>query len=520
MKTIFLSLFLFCATALQAQIEVHYNVFNDSLTWHKNGKTVKRPKVRSGDNIIVKLVDFNQLLYTSLDTVVYTEADYSDALAVLSAVMAPSGTPRFEPLNTMSGIAVSSDPAIPLPIFLVPDFKNLVHKPGASDKIDATDLSQKLSDAEAVVAEISESIEAYRTHYQVLKDLKHSAKVSLLAVDQIGDLAESENLRPSVGHQLATDYYRLVFRQDPSEKLSIDDVIAYDGIPEEFESNLDMIRTLRPRFIEQNLRLDSVTTDLALTDISQLPAQSIAEVKTMIKELQFASTLANQIDQQWEVLEKKIEVPESLSMLGAANLQIKILAYLSKPITKNHYVKMRGEEAIFTAVIFPKGKENEVEPVKTIKVNLNTYGGMRIKAGAGVQFTRFFKPEKQYGVNQGLIVSESADQIAPTFTTLIHFFQAPRRSTSFGASFGVGLPLQADAQGLSFFLGPSLLFGSDSQLALTGGFILAKATRLAKGWAVGDTFDLTLGDLPMRNGYETGIFLGISFNMLGAKVTP
>jgi hypothetical protein len=88
---------------------------------------------------------------------------------------------------------------------------------------------------------------------------------------------------------------------------------------------------------------------------------------------------------------------------------------------------------------------------------------------------------------------------------------------SIAGSFGVGFPLGGgeNLQSISFFLGPSLLFGKGERIVLNAGIMGGKKEALSNGYQVGDPFGPESIDAPITTIYALGYYLGVSFNLAG-----
>jgi hypothetical protein len=77
-----------------------------------------------------------------------------------------------------------------------------------------------------------------------------------------------------------------------------------------------------------------------------------------------------------------------------------------------------------------------------------------------------------------------------------------------GAAFGLGLATGNNRY--SFFLGPSLVLGSDRRFWVSGGYALASVKRL-KDYNEDDRFTGAASDIPTDYRYKSGYFFGISY---------
>ena len=102
-------------------------------------------------------------------------------------------------------------------------------------------------------------------------------------------------------------------------------------------------------------------------------------------------------------------------------------------------------------------------------------------------------------------------------TSFIHFYAPSRKAVTVAGSFGIGFPLGGgeNLQSISFFLGPSLLFGNSERIVLNAGIMGGKVERLSQGYKLGDYYTSDANQAPTASVYELGYYLGISFNLSG-----
>ena len=159
--------------------------------------------------------------------------------------------------------------------------------------------------------------------------------------------------------------------------------------------------------------------------------------------------------------------------------------------------------------------------LKTIElapVAVSVFGGMRVRASVGLNFSQFFSRPQTFFVRDTTLQSSSKDAFVPVLTSFVHFYAPSRKSVSVAGSFGVGFPLGGgeNLQSISFFLGPSLLFGKSERIVLNAGLMGGKSEKLSQGYEVGDTYISDSNLAPTISVYELGYFIGVSFNLSGA----
>jgi hypothetical protein len=154
---------------------------------------------------------------------------------------------------------------------------------------------------------------------------------------------------------------------------------------------------------------------------------------------------------------------------------------------------------------------------KTTPVEVGVYGGLRVKASVGLSFGQFFSRPQQFFVRDSILQSSNKDAFSPILTSFIHFYAPSKRTVSLAGSFGVGFPIAGGEtlQSVSFFLGPSLVFGKNERIVMSTGVMGGKVDRLSQGYELGDNFYSDSNVAPTISVYELGFYLGVSFNLTG-----
>lgn len=150
--------------------------------------------------------------------------------------------------------------------------------------------------------------------------------------------------------------------------------------------------------------------------------------------------------------------------------------------------------------------------IKDKKINILVKGDMKVTTSIGLAFPRF-ETSDEFINKDSFIVSQTGSAYSPNLAAYVNFYPYTGRSVNLGGTFGVGVPLQQDNRNVNMFMGLTALFGSDSRVSLHGGFSLGQVKQLGEGYEVGDKLLSTSQEVPIRNIWEWGSFVGISFNI-------
>jgi len=149
--------------------------------------------------------------------------------------------------------------------------------------------------------------------------------------------------------------------------------------------------------------------------------------------------------------------------------------------------------------------------VHTEPFEISGKGGIRISSSFGISISSYAQDLEEYFVTNGKISSSKGDRLVPSFAAYIQFSGKREAAFKLGGHFGFGIPL-TESKGVSFLLGPSLLFGTKNIVCVNLGILTGKVTRLSGGWNLGDSYSAA-GVPPTRTRYELGYHAGVSFNI-------
>jgi hypothetical protein len=112
------------------------------------------------------------------------------------------------------------------------------------------------------------------------------------------------------------------------------------------------------------------------------------------------------------------------------------------------------------------------------------------------------------------ITAVEGNNFTPNIAAYLNFYPYSGRNATIGGTFGVGVPISSDSKNFNFLMGASTIFGSNNRLVLNFGATLGQVNALDQGYEVGDKLQDALVDVPTRNAYQWGGFIGISFSLV------
>ncbi|MBI1227551.1 MAG: hypothetical protein GC192_20125 [Bacteroidetes bacterium] len=510
---ILLSLITASLTASGQNMQVFYNLYNDSISYLKNGKPVNSLRIRKGDEVRVHLTEYNPFV-SEIELTVEEITDDSGSgmtgMAGMGSLM--PGMPNLFANTGMEGESGQFFPMLnlDLPVLTLNDsivtLKSLFQRKKGRGAEQIDQANQTMQEIQVLMGEIS-------TVQNQLMANEQAMQVSRIALANIDQLRTESTLRPSLVKQLCQEYYETIFQKNANTDVSLNDLLAWQNLPSQHQFYVDQIKSKQGELNAKMTALDRFSADITSNQFKEEVFQNYTHnltdfrVKTRSINEQLKSLTARGAPTQ--------NLPNTQEMVA---LQLKLASVISNDFTYHANIKPSADQVNLDIKLLRKNPEGSTDTATVLKernLKLEVRGGLKVKASAGVSFGQFFEPAQSYSVRNGVIVSEDDGVFTPTLTSFLHFHGYRGLKATVGGTFGAGIPLLSgdDGQGVEFFLGPSVMFGTNQRLVLTLGLKGGKVQRLSKGYKNGDPFDTDLGDIPTKGKYGLGLFLGASFNL-------
>ena len=509
---IFLFLTVACLSANGQDYQVFYNLYNDSVSYVNKGKPVKSLRLRKGDEVRVHLTEYNPFVSDVALKVGETTDDAGSGLTGMAgmASLLP-GVPGLGGLFNQEGeTGAGTFPMISLdlPVLTVNDsavtLKSLLSKFRGAEQIDRA--NQTVKEIESLFRDIS------TVHNQLMAN-ERALEVTNLAILNVEPLRTQANIRPSLVKKMCREYYDAIFQKSPGEEVGLDDLLAWQRLPAEHQA---FVEKLKAQQNELNIKiglLEGFSRDLTSNNIDD------ANYQKYTRDLIDFQVKSRGVREQLKGVASRSIQPSSLpSTQEMAKLQLQLAEVVSNDFTYHATIQPTADEVNLDIKLTRKkveGDKKEPELLKERNLRMEVRGGLKVKASAGVTFGQFFEPAQSYSVNNGVIVGDGDGAFTPSITSFLHFHGYRGQKATVGGTFGAGIPLLGggDGQSVEFYVGPSMMFGTNQRLVLSVGLKGGRVQRLSKGLTEGDAFDANLGDIPTKGKYEMGLFVGASFNL-------
>ncbi len=518
--------FLLLTAALSAQ-EVHafYDLFDDSLTFQRDGKAVKKPRLRRGDRVVVHFTEFNPYLFTASSEVV-TETDPS-ALSPTDGFAGASPLAMLMPgmMGTMPGVSafLTGGDTSKHPLAFMD--KPLLSLGAASFRLnDLFSKEQSRSDLDlpAVQAQLADLARIQTEMQQVVGELEEARLSSIaaqMAAPFFEDVAHRPDLRPSLIKKMGMEYASLIYPGKSVAELEVRDAFAWQSRAARRAQLLGEFESLQKEYAQKSASMDITARQMANLDLRMEAFEKFTADLTALGKRN--SDFQKQAT-RFLAAERADPASAGMTLAEVVAMQVRLRELASQSFTYETVVNLEAETTILSTTFTPidsmgKAAATSSGPSgKTKTIRFETAGGMRFTSGLGLAFGGFGGASEDFSVRNGAIVAEEDSPFTPLLASFAHIYPRKKGRMAIGGSFGVGIPLGGGSvQMPHFFFGPSLFFGSGQRLSLTGGLMLGPVRKLAKGYAVGDAFDLNVaGELPTRSRYERGWFAGFSFNLV------
>ena len=486
----------------QSGLTIDINAYSNNIQYFRDGMMIHAPTANNGENIYVVLEEFNPYTMKAVMEVESTKynQDSGGALGLgLSGLSGFSGiTSLFGGLNLGSSLEE---------IYTgIPKSRGAQSLETGTTKASFMELTSELKTAEEMLNASAQKIELFN---QV-------AESRSLALNDIDQLRRSKYIKPSRIKHLMEEEIQKAFAKNIGEDITTNDLVNPTMKRKEIEKSIIEYEIAKnqyialaekwKKFITSVGHLHADDTDDQLNYIIY-HADSIGSVlNAQMHTVTNVQTDVNALEKIYDVSIKEM----SVLRLVYEELQSDIFKFKFPP------VQAQNEELTIKIKIYDLEDRNSEQPIKEFVQLVSVNGGWKITGGLGMAFGAMFHDAYDYSVVNDVIKEDKQGDFFPSVVSFAHLHKMTNSNTSIGGSFGVGFPLQSGTflQSLSFFLGPTVIFGKNQKFLLTGGLMGSKVNRLSGGFGAGDYFEGSSDTLPTKSVYELGYFMAISYNLV------
>lgn len=153
---------------------------------------------------------------------------------------------------------------------------------------------------------------------------------------------------------------------------------------------------------------------------------------------------------------------------------------------------------------------NELVKVRTKEIIVTVEGDLKLVSSFGFGVP-FFKENVSYINKDSVIASQDGNNYSPNLAAYFTFYRYTGSNVNIGASIGVGVPITDRNRTFNMMLGGSAVFGSRNRIIVHAGTTLGQVKALDQGLQVGDKLLSPTQEVPTRNVWDVGGFVGVSF---------
>lgn len=300
----------------------------------------------------------------------------------------------------------------------------------------------------------------------------------------------------------------------------INNVIATAGLqkdarlPDPNENFYNFLTQLEKIVIEDKVDLAaginsiSKETEQETNTNQALSRGELIERNYLIKDLQ--NLLSSLNESTFKTVENLNKIKSLYTMLEASNFN-RTYDYQLEADKVN--IELKFIQSVFASDAY---EGNNGNTLKTRNIKLYSKGGFKINTGVALTLNNFSsKSQDFYIAGDGTIGSDKNEHFTPNLSTMINFYPYTGEHFNIGGSFGLSIPISGDSniKGVSFLLGPSFHFGSNSRLSLSGGLAYGPVQKLTNGLEIGDATSFGSVENFTKDVYDFGYFFGISFSL-------
>lgn len=469
MKTLFTSLLFLCAASFFAQekYRIQYDYKTDNFEYFKLDKsnkiidTLNNPKFKRNSYVQIKLLNVNPFAI-NIKTDVKEETIHT------------SGGNGFNFSNLLGGISSVSGSDLNLNVTELPSNNSFLKGVNASR---GENISNKFSELNA----LSTNVDAMKkTLLANLTNPNLDKETILKNLLQVASMQEDVRITdPKQNFHVYLASVKKILNEDASSIAS-----NINDIKDELEAKTADNTTLsRGELKAQNTNFSNLESLLnQLNASSNWTSDNLNKIESLYTSLE-ASSFEQTYD--YEISADKV------------NLELQFL--------QSEFANKLDDDDNLTAV-------------KTRHLKLLSKGGFKINTSVALTLNNFKSKSNDFYIDDnGVIGAESNNYFTPNLSTMINFYPVIGENLNLGGSFGISIPIADAVNGVNYLFGPSIILGSESRLALSGGVAYGPVKRLINGFKVGDTTTLNDVDSFTKNVYDFGFYFGISFSIFNVN---
>jgi hypothetical protein len=513
--------------ALSAQdLHIYYNSQTESLRYEIDGQPISRPKVRKGSSVFLHIENFNNYIYNANVTTdnrdITTPPASAGSIASLVSGLGGNANNLLAALEGSGGRGLAGN-------------LNFANDKGSNDRgvvsYDAsfglsraafTELAEAMTQFEQAFTKLRALDTALQVQKKEIKNILEAHQIRAIVMQEVDAVKYDPSLTPDQIKKLAKDYLEKVLDAKAPTDINLNTLLERGDTRGKLSRELEQVKMQHALCNQQIAALSQIKESVALYNAPERPPGLRALTLPIIQAYDQVETF----DANYKQLEQDIdatlrEMPET-DLLKLTAMWRTYEGLSTNTFSRTYRTIAKGDQLSFSIKLDPTEAARlklTSNSVQLAPIEVPVYGGFKVNASIGVAFGQPIDRPQSFFVRDSIIRGEDKDSFVPIISSFFHFYGQTANTVSFGGSFGIGLPIggSSNLQSASFFLGPSMIIGRGERIVLTGGLMGTRVERLAQGFQVGDRFRSVINNVPTKQVYELGYFLGLSFNVLGGR---
>ncbi len=520
-KSIPILMALLLAHFLPAQdLHIHYNVFRDSVSYVQKGKVTDKPTVRKGSAVLLHIENYNNYLYDV--SVEVEKEEIPVASSSPSGLMSQIGGSGAMPLNFLFKGGDQMLGAFKFfPSLTGSDLREgsgfATSNEEAQRQIQVARLKKLEADFGAAKDQVIKLDSELKTIQEQVQQKIAAQRIQTFALEEVNSIRYNARLEPSQIKRMSGEYMDRIFAEKDPNKIDLNQVLKIADEQTELPKTIQEYRKKADKYANNTVACDLLMAEFRQFDFPESNLDEFSSAAASFVETAKSKNLS--IQDNAAMLEEKMHDIKMLDPKTLSELRTTYIELNNNSFSKTYRHTADGENLQMKLKLTPIDslQHQGVKTLSLTPVSVNVYGGMRVRASVGLNFGQYFNRPQSYFVRDSVLQSGNMDAFVPIMTSFVHFYAPSHHSVSLAGSFGIGFPLGGgeNLQSISFFLGPSLLFGKGERIVLNAGIMGGRAERLAQGYKVGDRYLSDSNLAPTTSVYELGYYLGVSFNLSG-----
>ena len=509
-------------TLCSQELHIHYNVYRDSVYYVQNGKTTHKPLVRKGSEVLLHVENYNNYLYDVTVDVNNEKIQVASGGGISNILGQLGGGLGGSPL---SFLFKGGDQLLgAFKFFPSLSGKSLTEGSGFVKTEEEKAIQEKVARLKKLEVEFNSAKDNLFALDNELKTIQEQAQQRLtaqrlqaFAVEEIKSIRYNPRLEPSQIKKLSGEYMDRIFQEKDPNKIDLDQVLKIADAQAELPKFIQEYQNKSEKYAATANNCERLMVEFKQFDF---PESNLEEFRTKaISFVAAAKTKTSSHRENADMLKETLPKITTLDPKSVAELRTTYLELANNSFSKTYRQTASGEKLQMKIKLSPAGTPQppNAKPIELAPVEVDVFGGMRVRASVGLNFGAFFDRPQAFFVRDSTLQSNEKDAFVPVMTSFVHFYSPSPRALSVAGSFGVGFPLGGgeNLQSISFFLGPSFLFGKSERIVLNAGLMGGKTEKLSQGYQLGDRYVSDANLAPTTAVYALGYYVGVSFNLSG-----